>query len=85
MKSIEEIIALLKLDGMVHSTNTNFRHGEIKLVTIFNFEDVRRGIRAAQRVYKVNGYGVTEEQALRDAFEKHNELFPKWKDENARR
>lgn len=107
MKTTEEIIALLKLDGMSHTysrpsskigaTNYDFdaltwgassKTGYVR-ATIFDFDSLVYNYRSHRRpdneVYRVSAFGQNKEEALRNAFEEHNIMFPKWKEKHARR
>ena len=104
MKTTEEIIALLKLDGMSHTysrpaskigvTNYDFnaltwstspKTGYVR-ATIFDFDSLVDDYRRPDNeVYKVSAFGQNKEEALRNAFEEHNIMFPKWKEKHARR
>jgi hypothetical protein len=86
MKTVEEIIALIRLDGMSHTySRASSKTGYVR-ATIFDFDSLVQDYRRPNNeVYKVSAFGQNKEEALRNAFEEHNIMFPKWKEKHARR
>ena len=86
MLEIDEIIALLRLDGMSHTyARASSKTGYVR-ATIFDFDSLAQERRTSNaQVYKVSAFGQNKEEALRNAFEEHNIMFPKWKEKHARR
>ena len=84
MLTIEEIEALLKLDGMACSVRTSHNGRPLAfkatMATIYKRDDLVNGIRSG---YKCFGYGQTREEAMNKAFDIHN-MNMKRKGENER-
>lgn len=70
MLTIEEIEALLKLDGMACSVRPSDNGRQLPFqATIYKRDDLVNGIRSG---YKCFGYGQTREEAMNKAFDIHN-------------